>query len=74
MAERKIGAGARVIVTLEVLGCGSWGSTCTVEQVHKQAAEAAVGRVRQMIEARKEIPSIKIIGVPRVTGVFTEDE
>ena len=68
-----ISAGARAQVTVELSGLGSWGTDCTVAQVHKQAAEAAISRLQQMFHENKQRHSVMIVGV-KVTGVFTEDE
>ncbi len=44
-------ATAIVTVTIEVHHVGSWGLECKMDQVHKQAVESAVGRLRQLAVA-----------------------
>lgn len=76
--EKRISASARVQVTLEVLDCGSWGPTCTVEQVHKQAKETAVNQVEKLVREGKvngqQVYGIRVLGNPVVTGVFSAEK
>jgi hypothetical protein len=72
MTEKKFIAHARVVVTLEVSDVGTWGTTCTVEQTHRQAAESAIGRIKKMIHDTKQFGMVNIIG-DVVTGILTED-
>jgi hypothetical protein len=69
-SDGKITAGARVILTIEVSRCGSWGAECTVAQVHKQAAETAVDYVRKCVEGDTRL---RVIGT-RVICVSNEEE
>ena len=60
---------ARVQVTIEV-EASSWGDTCTIAQVYKQAAEDGLGQIRKMIGESK--CRAVILGEPRVIGIITE--
>ncbi len=72
--DQRIDAGARVTLTIEISSLGSWGGDCTVAQIYKQAAEEAVGRLRNLIGKHQLMHSMKIVGEPQVTGVFTMEK
>lgn len=57
---------ARVTVTLELTGLGSWGADCNLEQVYKQATDQAVGRLRNGLDAQK----FKIVGDVKVEAII----
>lgn len=65
---------ARVVVTLELTGLGSWGDNCPLGQVYKQAAEVAVGRIRRAVNGDATLLDAKIIGQPVVTAVMSTEE
>jgi len=65
-----IGAHATVQLTVEVSGLGSWGAGCTVEQVHRQAAEEAIGKLSR---ATGQTRDFRIVGKP-VVRVITIDQ
>lgn len=67
----KCGASARVTVTVEVSRCGSWDGNCTLDQIQKQAAEDAVGYIRQRTEKDGRL---RIVGEPVVVSIITERE
>lgn len=65
-------ATARVTLTVEVLIRSHWGTGCTIDQVHKQAAEEAVGFIENQVsqkfpEARARL---HIVGKPKVDAVI----
>lgn len=64
--------GARVTLTIEISNVGSWGPECQMDQVYRQALEAAVGRVRNAFA--KDARGVKIIGVPVVQAITTDME
>lgn len=66
----KIIAHAKVQVIIEVSNVGSWGGECSIDQVVKQAAESAIGRIRNLKDS--EARSFHIIGEPKVLMVWTE--
>ncbi len=62
-------ATARVILTLEIDGCGgSWGAACTVEQAYRQAKVGA----EEMIRHAFPHPNVRVVGEPRVVAILTE--
>lgn len=68
MAEHRITAGAKVQLVVELSALGSWGHDCTIAQVHKQAAESAIGRLRN-----SNLENARIIGEPIIISVSTEE-
>lgn len=60
--------GAKVVVTLEVMETGSWGADCTIGQVHQQAADVAIDKIKRMIGDRA---GVRLLGEPKVTSVST---
>lgn len=71
MSGQKITAGASVRVTLEVYALGTWGSECSAAQVHKQAAEEAMHRIRDMLS---RVPHVRVVSEPVVTMITSEVE
>ncbi len=67
--KKRVMARARVQVTVEIDGGGPWGTDCTMEQVHRQAAETAVNFLNSM-----PYGTVRIIGEPRVIAVLAEVE
>lgn len=61
--------GARVTLTIEISDVGSWGPDCQMDQVYRQALEAAIGRVRNAFA--KDARGVKIIGAPVVQAITT---
>lgn len=61
---------ARATLTVEIYALGSWGKDCQLDQVYKQAAEAAIGR----LENCKDLRNIRIIGKPIITAVLVEED
>lgn len=71
MASRepiKVTCGARVTVTVEIGNVGAWGADCGMDQVFKQAAEAAVGRLRKSLGPT----DWRIVGEPKVQAVMSD--
>lgn len=71
---RPVGATAIVTLTVEVRVSDAWGPDCSVAQVHRQAAEAAIGKLRNMIyrAGSDNDQCIKLVGTPEVKTVITE--
>lgn len=65
---RKYHATAKVTVVVEVKVVAGWGGDCSVGQVHKQAAAAAIDKVRELAKE-----GIRIVGEPSVTAIFVKD-
>lgn len=59
---------AKVQVTIEITNVGSWGATCTLDQVFKQAAENAVGYLERLAKGDGRI---RVVDQPRVLAVTT---
>lgn len=79
--NERVGATARVTVTIEIDADSSWGSGCTIDQIRDQAIESAMGRLRKAIAAtipndpeEKRPRPIRIIGEPTVAAVIVERE
>lgn len=62
-----LGATAIVRVEIELSGLGTWSSECSVDQIEKQAAQAALNRIER---AKSAIPGFKVVGSPEVTTVL----
>lgn len=71
MSGDKFTASARVVVSIEVDLATTWGPTCPVDQIYKQAIEGAAGAVFKQI---KDNPNMRVVGKPRVTAVMTTKE
>jgi hypothetical protein len=69
---RPVGAMAIATVTVEISGLGSWGTSCSVEQVHRQASEEAVGFLRNLVAGNRGEHRLRIIGQPEVKTITTE--
>lgn len=65
-------ATARATVTVEVRDLGCWGEDTKMQQIHKQAADAALGKLRQVFSS--EVYKFRIFGEPKVTVVLVEEE
>lgn len=65
-----IGAHATVQLTVEISGLGNWGAGCTVDQVHRQATEAAVGKLARAMGQTRDF---RLIGNP-IVRVITVDQ
>ena len=64
--------GAKVTLTVELTNLGSWGPDCTLDQVYRQAREAAVGRLNKVF--KNHVASTRIIGPVIVEAVTTDLE
>lgn len=62
---------ARVTMTIQISGLGSWGPECGIKQVHEQARQSAYGFIGRVIEKSGE-GRITMIGEPTVTAVLVE--
>jgi hypothetical protein len=71
--EDKPSGCARVLLTIEVPVNSSWGDDCTVGQIYKQAADEALGYIRNL-ESHGRPARLTVIGEPRVTAVFVPNK
>ncbi|QPN47330.1 hypothetical protein I5S86_10750 [Priestia aryabhattai] len=64
--------GAKVTLTVELTNLGSWGPDCTLDQVYRQAREAAVGRLNKVF--KDHLDTTRILGPIVVEAVTTDLE
>lgn len=67
-----INAKARVSLNLEITLGDVWGGDCQVAQIHKQAAEAAIGSTQSLSDMIRQ-GRAKVIGEPKVTTILLEE-
>jgi len=63
---------AKVTLTVELTNLGSWGPDCTLDQVYRQAREAAIGRLDKVF--KDHIATTRILGPVIVKAVTTDLE
>ncbi len=79
MGEKKVKATSRVQVTVEIDTGGSWGAECTVEQIQKQATDAARSALMKglVLDLQKMGSDTKttarIMSEPKVIAVLVEE-
>jgi hypothetical protein len=68
--------GAKVQLTIELTGLGSWGPDCKLEQVYDQAREAAINRISKALATKdgQRATDARIIGPVVVTAITTDME
>lgn len=64
--------GAKVTLSIELSNLGSWGPDCKLDQVYKQALEAAEGRINRAFKDDKQ--GIRLIGPVVVQAITTDVE
>jgi len=64
-------ANVRVLVTIEISNCGSWGDDCSIGQMKKQAADHAIG-VANMLTRETKVSGVKLVGEPKVKAIYVE--
>jgi hypothetical protein len=69
---RPVTATATATVTVEISGLSSWGTGCSVEQVHRQASEEAIGFLRNLAAGDRGEHRLRIIGQPEIKTIITE--
>jgi hypothetical protein len=69
MSKAEVVARANVIVTVQVSEIGTWGEKAYLEQVHSQAAAAAVNKVCAALRDRLDC---RVVGTPQVTSILTD--
>lgn len=63
---------AKVTITIELSSLGNWGPDCTIDQVYRQAREAAIGRLNTVF--KEHIASTRILGPVIVEAITTNLE
>jgi hypothetical protein len=64
--------GATVTLTIELTNLGSWGPDCMIDQVYRQAREAAIGRINRAFKDDQR--SVRILGPVVVKAITTDVE
>lgn len=70
MNLKKISAHCLVRILVEVRTSDTWGAECTIEQIHRQAVEAATNRLKRNIDSST---GIKLVGEPEVLTVTMQE-
>jgi len=68
--NHNVKARARIQITVEIDSESPWGATSVIGQLYDQASKEAVEKLMGVI--RKQIPTAKIIGDPKVISVITD--
>lgn len=63
---------AKVTLTIELTNLGSWGPDCTIDQVYRQAREAAIGRLNKVF--KDHTSTTRILGPVVVEAITTDLE
>jgi hypothetical protein len=70
--KKNVRASATVELTVVLSNLGCWGDDCKLDQVHRQAADAALTRLEQ---AKYKVGlHHRIVGTPKVTVIVVEEE
>ena len=64
--------GATVTLTIELSSLGSWGPDCQMDQVYRQAKEAAIGRINNAFKDDRR--GVRILGPVVVKAITTDLE
>lgn len=72
MSEHRITTGAVATLVIKIHDLGAWGEDCPMTQVYAQAAEAAIGYLRNT--AKGTHGKIEIIGEPKITAILATRE
>ena len=64
--------GATVSLTIELSGLGSWGPDCQMDQIYRQAKEAAIGRINHAFTDDRR--GVRILGPVVVKAITTDLE
>lgn len=79
MGEKKVRATSRVQLTVEIDTGGAWGADCTIDQVQKQAADAArAALMRGLILDMQKMgadtkTSARIVSDPKIIAILVEE-
>lgn len=63
---------AKVTLTIELTNLGSWSPDCTIDQVYRQAREAAIGRLNKVF--KDHTSTTRILGPVVVEAITTDLE
>lgn len=59
MAKQTITSAVATVV-IRISDLGTWGENCTTKQVHEQASEVAISRIRQALSGKAILVSVDI--------------
>jgi len=62
---------AIVKVEVEVNVTGAWDNKCAIDQIYKQVADDAIGKIRHVIKNDKDIA---ICNSPKMSIMYTKDD
>jgi hypothetical protein len=68
---KRVVTSAFVTVKVRVDVGDTWGPECALDQVHKQAKESAIGKIRRACE-KSDTHGIHLVSEPIVTAVMAE--
>ena len=69
--SKPVTASAVATITVEVHALGSWGTDCSVEQVHRQAGEEAVNYLRNLAKI-SGTNRLRVVGSPEIKTIIVE--
>lgn len=67
----RITSTARVKLELEVQVSSTWGSDCSIHQIHEQAEDEARGLIARMVRDSQET-RVKVMGTPEISAVIVK--
>lgn len=74
MSEKRVHAHARVTLTVEIAVTDTWGEDCKLDQVYRQAAQSAVGEVRNGLARALDCGRARIIGEVKAVAILADKE
>lgn len=69
--SKRVTAFAEVEIVLRIQSGSTWGSGCTLDQIHSQAIDGALGKLRKATNGARDF---KLIGTPKVIRVQSKIE
>ena len=66
--KNKTNTTATARIEIEISCSSSWGPDCTMEQVHKQATEAAQDAIRELFQSER----FRVTGSPVILAINTK--
>jgi hypothetical protein len=71
MSEKRITAKAIIRVTVEIRADSLWGADTTIDQIHRQALDDVLGKIRNGQNVTAEM---KLVSEPQVISIITEEK
>lgn len=63
---------ALVKLEVEIAVSGDWDDKCAIDQIYKQVADSAIGKVRTVIQGHSA--DMEIVGKPKMNIMYTRSE